>query len=471
MKRLFTTILLLWTGSIAFAQRTQVDLMITDGNIIDVKNGKVSSGKAIIIRNDSILTIIDLKKAARYNARQQYNAAGKFIIPGLWDMHMHFGGGDSLIRENKNLLPLFLAHGITTVRDASADLSNSVLQWRDEISKGTLQGPTIFTSGPKIEGYQSIWLGDIEVGTTEEVKLALDSLQKLKVDFVKITDNTLKPALFLEAVKMARARGFKVSAHIPSSLTMNQVADAGLSAVEHIGYALKAGTKDEQQISDEISSGTLKGAAVNQKIIADFDEATALKAYRNMTRHGMSLTPTLSISRTIAYLDQDDHKNDPYLQYIGKGIRKTYIWRIERAAKDNPAAIEFRHQLFEKSASVLPLLQKAGVKILAGTDAGYLNSFDYPGIGLHQELELFVKYGLTPLQALQASVINSPEFLNQKNYGSITAGKKADILVLDENPLQHISATQKINAVIAKGQILDRKKLDRMLEDIKAMNQ
>ncbi|MGY0036199.1 amidohydrolase family protein [Pedobacter sp. NJ-S-72] len=189
-----------------------------------------------------------------------------------------------------------------------------------------------------------------------------------------------------------------------------------------------------------------------------------------MAKHGMSLTPTLSISRTVAYLDQDDHKNDPYLQYIGKGLRKTYTWRVERAAKDGPAAIAFRHEVFEKSASVLPLLQKAGVKILAGTDAGYLNSFDYPGIGLHQELELFVKYGLTPLQALQASIINSPEFLNQKNYGSITSGKKADILLLDENPLNDIRATQKINAVIVKGQLLDRGTLDKMLEDIKAEN-
>ncbi|RAJ30306.1 amidohydrolase family protein [Pedobacter cryoconitis] len=470
MKKLFILTVSLFLGQLTFAQQTQADLMITGGNIINVKTGQLSSDQVIIIRNDSIITVIDQSKNAHWKVKRIYNAAGKFIIPGLWDMHMHFGGGDSLIQENKNLLPLFLAHGITTVRDASADLSNSVLQWREEIAKGQLQGPTIFTSGPKIEGYKSIWLGDIEVGTKQEIKLALDSLQKLKVDFVKITDNTLKPALFLEAIKMARARGFKVSAHIPSSLTMNQVADAGLSAVEHIGYALKAGTKDEQAISDEIAAGTLKGKAINERIIADFDEVSAFKAYSNMAKHGMSLTPTLSISRTVAYLDQNDHKNDPYLKYIGKGIRKTYNWRVERAAKDGPEAIAFRHQVFEKSAAVLPLLQKAGVKILAGTDAGYLNSFDYPGIGLHQELELLVKYGLTPLQALQASIINSPEFLNQKQYGSISSGKKADILVLDENPLLNIKATQMINAVVVKGQLLDRSHLDQLLESIKAMN-
>lgn len=470
MKRLFILIVYLLLGSAAFAQKTKADLMITGGSIIDVKTGRLSSNKVIIIRNDSIITVIDQNKSAHWQVKQNYNAAGKFIIPGLWDMHMHFGGGDSLIQENKNLLPLFLAHGITAVRDASADLSKSVLQWRDEIAKGKLQGPTIFTSGPKIEGYKSIWLGDIEVGTTQEVKFALDSLQQLKVDFVKITDNTLKPALFLEAIKMARQRGFKVSAHIPAALTMNQVADAGLSAVEHIGYALKAGTKDEQAISDEIASGALKGKAVNERIIADFDEFSALKAYKNMAKHGMSLTPTLLISRTVAYLDQDDHKNDPYLKYIGKGLRKTYNWRVERAAKDDPEAIAFRHQVFEKSAAVLPLLQKAGVKILAGTDAGYLNSFDYPGIGLHQELELFVQYGLTPLQALQASIINSPEFLNQKQYGSINSGKKADILVLDQNPLLNIKATQMINAVVVKGQLLDRKYLDQLLESIKTKN-
>ena len=118
-------------------------------------------------------------------------------MPGLWDNHVHFGGGEALIDENRNLLPLYLAHGITTVRDAAGDLSPSVLEWRGQVADGTLLGPTIYTSGPKLEGIDSIWPGDLEVGSEADVRAALDQLQAMRVDFVKITENTLSRALYL----------------------------------------------------------------------------------------------------------------------------------------------------------------------------------------------------------------------------------------------------------------------------------
>lgn len=469
MKNILFFILAILMAGKTFAQH-QADLIIKSATILDIKTGSVIPNKAIAIKDGTITAVFDVKKLNQYHAAQILDAQGKYVMPGLWDMHMHFGGGDSLITENKNLLPLFLAHGITTIRDASADISPSVLSWRSAIQQGTLEGPTIFTSGPKLEGYNSVWLGDIEVGTPEEVRLALDSLQKLKVDFVKITDNTLKPDLFLESIRQARTRGFRVSAHIPYALTMEQIAAAGLTSVEHLSYALKAGSKAEKEISAEIAAGTLKGKAFNVKVMDTFDEQAAMATYRNMAKHGMYLTPTLSLSYILAYFDQDNHQQDSYLQYIGKGLQKTYEGRVKRVLQDDAEAIIFRKKLFEKTAATLPLLQKAGVKLMAGTDAGYLNSYTYPGIGLHKELELMVKYGLTPLQALQASVINAPAFLGKTNYGSLEQGKIADVLLLDENPLQQISATQKIFAVVVKGKVLERTQLDAMLDVVKKKN-
>ena len=113
---------------------------------------------------------------------------------------------------------------------------------------GELLGPTIFTSGPKIEGLKSIWPGDLEIGSKQELEAALDQLQGWKVDFVKITDNTLSPELFLAAVQAADKRGLKTSAHVPYSLTLDEVSRAGLDSIEHIDYAFKAGSRRRKRL-------------------------------------------------------------------------------------------------------------------------------------------------------------------------------------------------------------------------------
>jgi len=471
MKKLFPLLFLVLLFGCNPSKQTNVDLLIRGAAIIDINTGELLNGKVIAVHADSILSVFDEDDVNKYAASLEFDAAGKFIIPGLWDNHVHFGGGDTLIQENKNLLPLYVAHGITAVRDAAADISPSVLQWRKEIAEGKLFGPTIFTSGPKLEGFQSMWAGDIEISTIEEMNKAIDSLQKMEVDFIKITDNTLKPDLYLEILREAKKRGLRTSAHIPYALTMEQVTSAGLGTVEHGSYLLKASSLTERDFTNQISAGKMTYRDLLPSILERIDETTAMKTYELMARNGTGVVPTLNISYTTSYLDQQDHTHDVYQKYIGKGLLKTYTWRVERAAKDDEKAIALRHTSYEKTKSLLPWLQKAGVKIIAGTDAGYLNSFVYPGIALHQELQLFVEAGLTPLQALQSSILNGPEFLEKSDqFGSIEPGKFADILILDENPLQDITATQKINAVILKGKLIDRNELDALLERIAELN-
>ncbi|HKP34266.1 MAG TPA: amidohydrolase family protein, partial [Sphingomicrobium sp.] len=179
--------------------------------------------------------------------------------------------------------------------------------------------------------------------------------------------------------------------------------------------------------------------------------------------------PTLNMSRILAYLDREDHRADPALVYIGPGLRKTYDWRVERAAKATPAQVRARHDEYELSLKVLPMLRDAGIPILAGTDAGYLNSFNYPGQGLHDELARYVEAGLTPRQALASATITGPAFLGHSaRYGAVANGKAADILILDANPLGDIAATRSIRGVVLKGRWLDRAALDALLAGAKA---
>ena len=428
------------------------DLVITDANVINTVTGNVAPRRVIVIRKDTIVEIGDANAASRYRARQVVNAGGRYVIPGLWDMHMHFGGGDSLIAENRVLLGLFVAHGITAVRDAAGDLSSTVLAWRDSVARGLVDGPTIFTSGPKIEGINSIWPGDMEVATRAGVDSALDRLQRMRVDFVKLTDNALTPELFRYALGEIRKRGLKSSAHIPAAVPVREAIELGLGSIEHLSYAIRA-------------AGEFPG---RERVAgAPFDTANAMEVYRLMASRGTAITPTLNISRTLAFLDSEDHSKDEYLKYIGPGLQTTYNWRIERAAGATPEQLERRHANYGISSSKLPLLQRAGVQILAGTDAGFLNSFDYPGIGLHDELGLLVKAGLTPLQALQASTINGARFLGREaRHGTLEAGKASDLVILDANPLADIAATRRIHGMVIRGSYRDRKSLDAMLDEV-----
>ncbi len=438
----------------AAAHAQRADLLLTNARAIDVRNGEVRAGTAIALRGDTIVAIGAREALRGVRASSTIDLAGRYVIPALWDMHMHFGGGDSLIAENRLLLPLFVANGIAAVRDAAGDLSGTVLAWRDSVARGTLDGPRIFTSGPKLEGINSIWPGDLEVGTRAEVDKGLDSLQAMRVDFVKLTDNTLDPDLFRYALGEIAKRGLRSSAHIPGRVPVREAVMLGLGSIEHLSYAIRAGTERD-------------GAPPSRDVIADFDEATALATYRLMAERGTAITPTLNISRVLAWLDSEDHSHDDYLRYIGPGLQATYRWRVDRAATADSAAIARRHRLYDFTASKLPLLQRSGVLILAGTDAGFLNSYDYPGRGLHDELELLVKSGLTPLQALQAATINGARFLGHEDrHGTLEPGHAADILVLDRNPLADIRATRAIRALVLRGRYLDRSALDAMLAGV-----
>lgn len=468
MKNIGTLLILIIFITSCTKDKIKVDLAIKSESVINIETGEINTNQAILLKGDSIFALITNDELGNYEVKATVDATGKFIIPGLWDTHVHFGGGDSLISENKDLLPLYIANGITGLRDAAADISPSVLQWRDEINKGKLFGPTIFTSGPKLEGYKSVWLGDLEIGTREEMLAAFDSLQKLKVDFVKITDNTITPEIYLESLKEARHRGMKISGHIPFALTLEEVSDAGLSSVEHLGYALSAGSPRRNELMQKVAAGKMTSAEANQIFMDTFDDSLAMIVYKKIAANGTAFTPTLNISRTLAYLDTDDHSKDEYLNYIGPGLVKTYIWRLTRAANDDAKTIAQRHARYEKVKTILPLLHKAGVMIIAGTDSGYLNSYVYPGRALHEELVLFVEAGLTPLEALQTAILSGPAFLNQSgHFGTFAPGKSADILILNQNPLSDIGATQNINAVVLKGKLYNRMALDSILQAVK----
>lgn len=442
-------------------------ILIHSANIINVNDGSILENNAILIDEGTIQSIgdyTDLKSIVSSN--NEIDASDKFIIPGLWDMHLHIEGQD-LIEDNKALFPVFIAYGITTVRDMASDLGEQVLAWREDIEQDKFLGPQIFTAGRKLEGINSIWKGDLEIANEEELQQMLDKLEAYDVDLVKITENTLSGELFLKSVQEASKRGFLVSSHVPIDLSINELAEAGLSSIEHVSYLLRLGV-DEENVVQQIKTGTMTKSEANEYYSSNFDQEVAINAYKNLSKTGIAVTPTLIGGKQLAYLDEDNHEDDEFLDFLTNRFTSNYQWRIDRMANDTPEQKQARKERYQLIAQQLPYLQDAGITIFAGSDAAALNTFVYPAMALHEELELFQTAGLTPLQILQSATINGAEFMGKsKTMGTIEAGKQADIVILNSNPLIDIKSTQDIYSVVNDGQYFNRMDLNSLLDQAK----
>lgn len=460
------SIMLFLAISIAFQLPGQDSnsLQLYNINVIDVVKGEVNVNQSVLVENGKIKSIGPFRSLDEsLPASGRIDGKNKFLIPGLWDMHIHLEGAE-LIEDNKALLPVFLAYGITTVRDCASDLGEQVLKWRQDIKDGKLNGPNIFTAGLKLEGKNSIWKGDLEIESQEELKMMLTRLDNYKVDFVKITENTLKGDLFLESVKQAHQRGYKVSGHVPYDLTIAELVDAGFTSVEHATYLLRLGA-DETSIKEEVAAGKITKAEAEAKYNAGFDQQRALKNYEALGKSGLFVCPTLIGGRQLAYLAETDHSNDVALQFLTKKFISNYQWRIDRMANETSAQRQQRKDRYRFLLTQLPLLQKSGIRIIAGSDAAALNTYVYPAESFIEELEIYREAGLSPLNILQAATINGATYFGiEKITGSIDAGKNADLVIVDENPLENFHAIRKVNSVIIRGRYYGRNELDKLLD-------
>jgi len=282
-----------------------------------------------------------------------------------------------------------------------------------------------------------------------------------------VTDNTLAGPLFLKSVKAAKDRGFKVSSHVPYDLSIEELAQAGLSSIEHAAFVLRLGS-DEVKVAEQIEAGNLTKKQAQQDYLLNFDQERAIKAYKELARTGIAISPTLIGGKQLAFLDENDHKDDAFLAYLTERFISNYQWRIDRMANDTQVQIQQRKDKYKLIEKQLPYLQQAGIMLLAGSDSAALNTYVYPALGLHEELILYQDAGLTPLEILQTATINGAKFMEKLDVlATIKSGKNADLVILNTNPLKDIKATQDIYSVINNGTYYDRNKLNAILEQVK----
>ncbi len=277
------------------------------------------------------------------------------------------------------------------------------------------------------------------------------------------------------------AKGANVSlvGAVPDRVTAAEAADAGQRSIDHLTNVLRGCSRDEPKLMREQFYGPAKEESPaeaharvvrwQREILDSYSQSVAGALIAKFARNSVWQTPTLVLLQNDAFPTlQDAASQDPALKYI-RAVTLD-IWKQDRAEQMRfvtPAESELRANLLAKSANVVAEMQRAGVEILAGTDSPA--PYVVPGFSLHHELELLVQAGLTPLQALQAATSRAAEFLGESSdSGTVAAGKYADLVLLDANPLENIRSTQKIRAVILRGQFLDRPNLDKFLQEVQA---
>lgn len=444
-----------------------VDILITHAEVIDVESGDVLSDHQIGVR-DGKIAFINNDYTQSYQANETIEAQGKYIIPGLWDMHIHFRGGEELIEENKNLIALFVANGITGVREAGGDMTNQIFQWQDDIEAGEMVGPTIFTSGPKLDGPRATWAGSIPVVTQEDAAVAVDSLINMGSDFIKLYDSRITREAYMWILEEAEKRGIRTSGHIPFTVTLEEAVTAGLGSVEHLYYTLKGSSIEEQEVTDDNIAGKANFWGSMNKLMASTTPEQETATFQMLVDNDTYVTPTLFIGNTLTNIKTTDHTNDAYLDYVGDGIIETYQDRIKSAMRASESFSTMRQNLNQTFIELAPKLYNAGVQLMAGSDCGASNSYVYPGISLHQELAAMVASGIPEIGAIQAATINGARFLRvEDEFGSLKPGKSGDLLILSGNPLEDINHTQSIERMVMQGKTYTKAAMDAMLEGVK----
>lgn len=464
MRYVFCSLLLLFINySCSTAKKEQFDIVIQNGNIIDLETGDIHK-QDIFISDGRIIKISSQTIKRNIEAQQILDATGKYLLPGFWDNHTHFRGGDSLIDANKNFLNLFIANGITTVRDTGGDLTSAVMEWKEQIASGTLIGPTIFTSGPKIDGPNGTWAGSLEVESETDIAKALDSLQAIPTDFVKLYDSKISGEAYLKTIAEAENRNLITSGHMPFTVVLDDAIGSGIDAIEHLYYIMKGCSSVEVEITQQLIAKKIGFWDAMPALMSTYQDSTAQASFLNLKENDVYVVPTLHIGKILSYLDEEDHTQDDYLKYITPRLEKTYEGRIQRAFKASDKAKQDRKDLDTFFGQLSKALNDAGVGLLAGSDSGAYNSYVYPGISLHKELEAMVANGIPPLDALRTSAYHGSKFLRKEaDYGSIAIGKVSDLVILDANPLDNIVHTKKIHAVIKGSEIYSKEQLQALL--------
>jgi imidazolonepropionase-like amidohydrolase len=436
----------------------QDTFVLTDVNVVDVRTGAVFSDQIVIVEKNRIRGVGSRKNLRYPRNAPSASAHGGYLIPGLWDMHVHLVFGDWFPNAQGISLPLFVANGITGVRDMGSELA-IVQKWRNQIEAGELVGPRIITAGPMLDGPKPRFPSSIAITTPEDGRKAVDNLKQGGADFIKLQSLIPRDAVFAIADE-AKKQDIPFEGHVPDSVRASEMSNAGMHSFEHLIGIFEGSSPLEDEF--------LKGGKTETKFLASYDPARAAALAQILVKNQTWQCPTLVWERGGNLLDITDFSKDTRARYVPASWKdktwKTFTQVVE--SEFNTDDLATRQKFVEKELEVVQLLHKAGVLFLAGTDTPS-GVYIFPGFGLHEELQRFVDAGFTPLEALQTATLNPAIFFHMENdLGTVERGKLADLVLLEDNPLKDIHNTTKIAAVIVDGHYISRDDLQKLLQHV-----
>ena len=401
-------------GALQTTAPASSEIAITHITIIDVRAGTMKPDMTVLIEGDRITAVRPSKNKESLLTKeiQVIDGRGKFLLPGLWDMHVHTDGDD-------RALHLLLANGITGIRDMAGDVAK-LADARRRIDSGELIAPRLVFAGPMLEGPPSqadeeTWI----IHSPEEARHAVQRLAELHVDFIKVHDGLTRED-FLAIAAASKERRLSFVGHVPASMIPAEASDLGQKSIEHLEFVPKSCHALFESVAGDAPRNLPAGCDPRS-----FDEL-----FHRFARNGTWLDPTIQ------------------------------SFRYWAPAQWSAIFSEFREL-------VRPIRQNQ-VSILAGTDSSSAleEKGDPPGVSLHDELALLAEAGFTQAEALRAATLSPAVFLGlSDSIGTIEPKKIADLVLLEADPLQDIRNTKRIAAVISAGHYLDRQKLDNMLRE------
>jgi imidazolonepropionase-like amidohydrolase len=444
------------------AQKPSPDdlLILNNVNVVDVRTGEILAEQTVVLDKNRIFSVGLAKTAKTPRNAASVNCKGLFLVPGLWDMHVHLAFGDWFPKAQEISLPLFVANGITGVRDMGSELY-IVQGWRNEIEAGRLLGPRIFSSGPMLDGPKPRFPSSIAIKTPEDGRMAVDDLKMRGADFIKL-QSLIPPDAVMAIAEEAKKREMAFEGHVPDSVRASDMSAAGMKSFEHLIGIFEG--------SSPLEDDFLKGGKSETKFLSSYDPARAAALAAILAKNQTWQCPTLVWERGGNLIDVTDFSKDVRAKYVPAAWKeKTWNRFIGQIETDfNTDDLATRKKFLEKELEVVWMLHRAGVPFLAGTDTPP-GVYIFPGFSLHEELQRFVAAGFTPLEALQTATINPAKFWGMEaQLGTVEKGKLADLVLLNANPLVDIANTQKIAGVIVDGHYLGRKELDKMLDKVEA---